>query len=756
MAKPKIPSQKNRYAALKGRLNQYSLLVQNVLNTLNSEVAQMVTRTGYDGTKAFSFSDYPQTKAMVEALQARYVSEMRSLIYSTTSEEWKKSNLAQDLIATKALKFYGATVGGEKTRKYYQTNSDALKAFQERRDKGLGLSERLWNQSVDYKEEMEYAISSAVQKGTSAVTLSKRLSKYLQNFDQLKKDYKERYGRAVDCSDCEYNSIRLARTEISMAYRTAEQKRWEQFDFVIGYEIKLSGSHKVTDICDKAKGKYPKKFKFKGWHPNCFCYCIPILMTEDEFWELENNPREVKEFPAGFGEWIAENCERIEAAYNRNTLPYWLKDNDQVRDCAVLMGKAQRVGDAIQAEAERIASECGGVVTPINYKGFGSMYRKLTDPSEPITIADIKDSVRNTIVVDRKHIEQALEELQSLDSFARLKRQTPDKFCGYSGNIVNLNMPNGIKAEIQVNTPMMIYAKETEQNARRILGDDVWELIANQTGLPGGLGHHLYEEIRVLDKVKDSEKIASLTRKSEEYYSHFRGDVHKFAMTEDLVESLFDSGFKHFSASEYRSSAMARFNIERFDAAMLHLGDERNVYWKTRRIDFLQNGNAQLKYEGVNEAGEFIELKRDFRKGKDGIEVHHSMFTIPESMQGSGFSKEVLRSLFTLYKEAKIKKVDLFANLEVGGYCWGRYGFYAERWDAERCIRRALKNGAITSTQADLALEEISEFGDVIPMNRLADLSFGKDMLLGSDWDGWITFDSEKQVNHLFKYLGLK
>lgn len=83
-------------------------------------------------------------------------------------------------------------------------------------------------------------------------------------------------------------------------------------------------------------------------------------------------------------------------------------------------------------------------------------------------------------------------------------------------------MPNGIKAEIQVNTPKMIFAKEKEADARRILGDKVWGDIARKTGMKGGLGHEYYEQIRLLNKETDAIKIAKLAKKSEEYYSHFR------------------------------------------------------------------------------------------------------------------------------------------------------------------------------------------------------------------------------------------
>lgn len=126
------------------------------------------------------------------------------------------------------------------------------------------------------------------------------------------------------------NAMRLARTEINMAYRAAEQERWKQFDFVVGYEVKVTqnGKH-VEDICDCLQGKYNKDFVFRGWHPQCMCYAIPILKTEDEFWELDDTPseNEVTDVPQGFKDWVIDNEERIERAAERGTLPYFLRDN---------------------------------------------------------------------------------------------------------------------------------------------------------------------------------------------------------------------------------------------------------------------------------------------------------------------------------------------------------------------------------------------------------------------------------------------
>lgn len=334
MAKPKIPNQRSKYNSLNKRLANYVAIVRRIYDALNLEAAKMVESVKYmDEGKEFHFKDYPELSDRVKKLQNTFVSDISFVVYRGTSEEWKNSNLVQDLLANKVLKTYGAQIDGDKYKIYYQTNSEALRAFQERKDRGMGLSQKLWNQSINYKQELEYAISTAIQKGTSAVTLSKRISKYLQDFKLLQKDYKEKYGKAVECYDCEYRSIRLARSEINIAYRTAEQKRWEQMDFVVGYEIKLSHvhHHKMPhgDICDKLAGKYPKYIKWTGWHPNDMCYVVPILKTEEEFWGDENNisTKQVDELPNNFKDWIVDNKERIEKARIKGTLPYFVRDN---------------------------------------------------------------------------------------------------------------------------------------------------------------------------------------------------------------------------------------------------------------------------------------------------------------------------------------------------------------------------------------------------------------------------------------------
>ena len=539
MTKPKTPNQKNKYGELSKRLAGYVSLIQSVYETLNLEAAKLVENLGIDDAveEPFSFSHYPETQKKMAEIQKRFVEDIGAVIYRGTGDEWKNSNEVQDLLANNVLKAYEAVVDKEKYKVLYQTNSDALKAFQNRKDKGFNVSEKLWEQSVVYKKELEDAISCAIEKGMSAVTLSKRISKYLQDFPQLQKDYKEKFGIASKAMDCEYRSIRLAASEINMAYRAAENKRWEQMDFVVGYEIKLSGNHTLngkpfTDICDTLAGKYPKDFVWTGWHPLCRCYKIPILKTEEEFWSWDgrseastDSVNSVRDVPDQFKKWVLDNSVRIEKANANGTLPYFLKDNKEIfqnisteKSVSEVMQRASDVGNEVQSLAEGIASRYSGYVTPVNYKSKSSITRKVN--TEHVTPYDIKDAVRTTIIAPKSEIESILKELNNLPSFIRLKRQKPESFMGYSGNIVNIRTSNELTAEIQVNTDRMIYAKELPEEAKRILGENRWNEIHKETGLEGGLGHKYYEEWRVMDK--SNPKAIEIAKKSAEYYSHFQ------------------------------------------------------------------------------------------------------------------------------------------------------------------------------------------------------------------------------------------
>lgn len=325
MTKPKLPNQKKAYKDLAKRLNGYTKKVLTIYAVLAKESAKIATSTGYDGDGEFSFADYPRTAKKVEALLNYYSDNMQSLIYSGISEEWKNSNILQDLLAKRVIKAFSRKIGEAKQQAFYEHNNAAKSAFVERKKGGLGLSERIWNQRDDVKKALETCLSTGIEKGMSAVKLSKRVSKYLDDYPSLAKDYKKKFGKATTIQNCEYRSVRLARNEINMAYRSAEQERWARMDYIKAKEIRTSGSHPKHDLCDELAGIYPLKFYWEGWHVNCMCYAIPIVMSEEEYWNV-NVKRLVGEVPEQFDKYIDKNEDKIISA---KSLPSFITKNER-------------------------------------------------------------------------------------------------------------------------------------------------------------------------------------------------------------------------------------------------------------------------------------------------------------------------------------------------------------------------------------------------------------------------------------------
>lgn len=171
------------------------------------------------------------------------------------------------------------------------------------------------------------------------------------------------------------------------------------------------------------------------------------------------------------------------------------------------MKKAQAVAPKMQKIAVDIAKEFGASVTPMNLKSEKSIKRKLNDPDVK-GVQDLKDLARTTIIVSKEDMPKVLQRLKQRPEHTRTKNQTNsrernpndnkrdiDKFHGYTGNIVNLNI-KGQTVEIQVNTPEMIYAKEKREIAIKLLGKQKYKEILKKTHQSPGMGHAYYEELR--------------------------------------------------------------------------------------------------------------------------------------------------------------------------------------------------------------------------------------------------------------------
>ena len=96
-----------------------------------------------------------------------------------------------------------------------------------------------------------------------------------------------------------------------------------------------------------------------------------------------------------------------------------------------------------------------------------------------------------------------------------------------------------------------------------------------------------------------------------------------------------------------------------------------NIEWAFGRHR-LRVGGAILDSKG-NEVGQF---NRIFKiNDKKEFMVEHESLYMDRNVQGQGFAKEFNKQAFARYREMGVKKVQLQADIDVGGYAWAREGY---------------------------------------------------------------------------------
>lgn len=205
-------------------------------------------------------------------------------------------------------------------KSFRSPNLSALNAFIDRRTAGLNLSDRVWKTVDGIQSSMEDLIAQGILEGKSAVVLSKELKKYISGKPI---EYK---GELVKGSNLEYQSLRLAATEINIAFRTSDYLQNSRLPFVTGVNVILSNSHPREDICDSMQGHYPKGFEFTGWHVNCICIAEYETLGIDDFAKyIDTGEINKSEFttniPDRARKYLQKNGDKLLGYKNP---PYWM------------------------------------------------------------------------------------------------------------------------------------------------------------------------------------------------------------------------------------------------------------------------------------------------------------------------------------------------------------------------------------------------------------------------------------------------
>ncbi len=278
----------------------------------------------------------------IESAVDRELLNLESMLYANISafqkDGWDRAERKNDDFISQFIK--GMSISSATKDGMFTHSLSAFEALKNDIDaNGFKLSDRVWNITQQTKSQLEFYLDSGVVAGRNANGISSDIRQILQNpqkrfrrirnekgelvLSQPMKDYHP--GQGVYRSAYK-NALRTSATTTNTAYRSADYERWSKQDFILGIEIHRSANNRgPCKICDAMVGKYPKTFKFTGFHPFCICFATPITMEPENFADFLLNdtvPKEqvITDIPQGAKDFVIENKDGLQSAF-------WYKDN---------------------------------------------------------------------------------------------------------------------------------------------------------------------------------------------------------------------------------------------------------------------------------------------------------------------------------------------------------------------------------------------------------------------------------------------
>ena len=272
----------------------------------------------------------------------RELDKLQSLLLTNLTafniNAWKRSEMKNEDFISEYIK--GMAIDSVRKQGMFATNKDALSQLRKGFDsRGNNLSPMVWNLADQTKIQLEYYLQTGLSVGRSSSRIGQDLRQILNEPDKRFRRVKDKEGKLVMSQpmknyhpgqgiyrSSKMNALRLTATSTNMSYRTADYERWSKQDFILGIEIHRSANNRgPCKICDAMVGRYPKTFKFTGFHPFCICFATPITMEPDSFANFLLNDTVAQEqvitdIPKTAKDFVDENKNRVQSAF-------WYKDN---------------------------------------------------------------------------------------------------------------------------------------------------------------------------------------------------------------------------------------------------------------------------------------------------------------------------------------------------------------------------------------------------------------------------------------------
>ena len=330
------------------------------------------------------FQRHPELRAALDKTMQQLNDDLTATIEQGSKDAWLRANTAADAVVAAMANNNAQLAALLNAGTNKPQNDRALRAFQQREMQGLKLSDRVWRATEGMKLDMERAIEVALAEGVPAQKLSERVRELLKEPHRLYRRVRDKDGNLrLSQAAQKYhpgtgvyrssykNAMRVARTEVNMAYQASDSERWTRSWWVKGIRVSLSNNHTcldskgkpspLFDICDELAGDYPADFKFTGWHPQCRCFATAITCEYTDIRDYYRRkragedmtgytpPGTITEPPEQFKRWMADNSDRLAGAAQRGTTPYFVANNAKYTDPNWTPSKATASADPMPA-----------------------------------------------------------------------------------------------------------------------------------------------------------------------------------------------------------------------------------------------------------------------------------------------------------------------------------------------------------------------------------------------------------------------
>lgn len=323
-----------------------------------------------------------------------------------------------------------------------------------------------------------------------------------------------------------------------------------------------------------------------------------------------------------------------------------------------------------------------------------------------------------------------------------------------------------------------------------------WEGFA--AGNPGLSGRTRREELlRGIARMEEFSESHRTGRYTEEARKHFKGIIpplpppkprkpgDPFIMDAAARDRLKQTGWYGTGPSDTNTQKfnqlMEGFDIVEFDDEFSTLMKKYGIKVSYKKME--TSGERYTFTITGSAKGEDFRMTRTFKRKPNGDKtVSHDYLDIPDHLQGNNLTKELFSSLYKQYKGANVVEITVHANITVGSYAWGRYGFVAhathsstghqreylirmvEDYKQRRFTRDipATKNKpAVPSKPINMAeMESIINYIQNTPSNHPVDMHHvsgmpgAYDLLYGQHWYGFIDLKNRERRQIFEDYLG--